>query len=328
MPPAAVGAGVGQPIAATVAANPPADKFVVLPANHPLVVKTIFFGYSDAPAVGGVQQKRLANSQMLRAFARRCKLAQAPGLAPAIPPGILQLALNAQGWTKVLQELVASGILNASFADRDSLDQAIDGLTIVNPGNLIIAMADLDLGEGTSAIAAVAAIPAVPQAGRRNRAGFVPAQPAVAAVPGRPALDPALLFLDSAHVTVSYLEIEGAAPWANVVYLCGALGSCLTQVARNGMGTARLTASSLAMGMNKAFGIALADNLSLAGELPGFLGNLRTRMPISMRCTGVDSNDLRIEFRDTILYGQGREDRVRVETQRVHMIGNRYFGME
>ena len=79
------------------------------------------------------------------------------------------------------------------------------------------------------------------------------------------------------------------------------------------------------MGMSKAFGLTLGDSLSLAGELPGFLTNLRTRMPDSMRCTSVITNDLRIEFRDTVLYGQGREDRVRVETQRVHLIGDRYF---
>ena len=324
MPPAVVGAGAPPPIAAIVQANPSAEKPVWLPANHPLVAKTIFLGYSDAQAAGGVAQKCLSNSQMLRAFGRRCKLSQAPGVAPAVPPGIFQLALSAQGWTKVLAELIVSGILNLTFADLDCLDKAIDGLTIVNPGNLILTRVDLDLGEDTLAIAAVAAVPAVPAAGRRISAGYLPAQPAIAGVPGRPALDGALAFLDRTFVTVSYLEIDGVAPWANVVYLCGALGSYLTQRARNGMGSARMTASALAMGMFKTFGIAPADNLSLAGELPEFLTGLRCRMPPSMRCKNVDPNDLRVEFRDSVLYGQGREERVRVETQRVHMIADSY----
>ena len=323
MPPAVANVG-GAPLAAVVAANLPAEKPVDLPANTPLVVKTAFLGYDDAPAVGGVPQKRLSNSQMLRAFGRRCKLAPAPGFAPASPPGVLQLALSTQGWTKVLQELVASGLLQAAFEDLGGLDSAIDSLTIVNPANLILALADLDLGEDTLAIAATAGTPAVAAVGRRGRAGHVAAQPAVAANPGRPALDPALEFLSATHVTVAYLEIEGVAPWANVAYLCGALGSYLTQSARNGMGPARLTASTLAMGMNKAFGISLADNLSLAGELPGFLSVLRTRMPVPMRCASVDLAELRIEFRDTVLYGLSKEDRIRVETQRVHLIGDRY----
>ena len=321
MPPAAANDGT-PPIVATLSAIPPADKLVVLAANHPLVTKTLFLGFFDAPAAGGVAQKHLANSQMLRAFGRRCQLSKTPGLIPATPPGILQLALSAQGWTKVLQELVTSGLLSLTFSNLDTLDKAVDGLTIVNPGNLILVTADLDLGEGTAATAAVAGAPAVPGRGRRNAAGYVAPQPAVAAVPGRPALDPTLAFLSDTYVTVPHLEIDGVAPWANVVYLCGALGPCMTQTARNGMGSVRLTASVLAMGMAKAFGIVPADNLSLASELPGFLTLLRTRMPAPMRCAGVDSNDLRIEFRDTILYGQGREERVRVEIQRVHMIGD------
>ena len=59
MPPAAANAVAAPPIAANVTANPPADKSVAVPANHPLVIKTAFLGYDDAPAVGGVQRKQL-----------------------------------------------------------------------------------------------------------------------------------------------------------------------------------------------------------------------------------------------------------------------------
>ena len=149
MPPAVIGAGGVPPIVATVAANPSVDKNVSLPANHPLVVKTVFLGYADVPAVGGVTQKCLTTSQMLRAFGRRCKLFQAPNLAPVPAPGVLQLALSTQGWTKILNELIASGILNATFEDLDGLDKALDGLAINNSSNLAITNADLDLGEDT-----------------------------------------------------------------------------------------------------------------------------------------------------------------------------------
>ena len=102
MPPAAANAGAPQQIVANVAAAPPEKKTVMLPAHHPMVVKTTFLDFSDAPAAGGASQKSLTNSQMLRAFGRRCKLSQAPGPVPANPVGILQLALSSQGWTKVL----------------------------------------------------------------------------------------------------------------------------------------------------------------------------------------------------------------------------------
>ena len=323
MPPAAANVVAAPPIAVNVTAIPPEEKSVAVPANHPLVVNTAFLGYVDAPAVGGVQRKQLTNGQMLRAFGRRCKLAQALAQAPAIPPDILQLALSTQGWTKVLQELLASGILNATFGSLDELEKAIDGLTITNPGNLVLVGADLDLGEDTAAVAGTVGQAAVPAQGRRGQRGFVAAQQAVAAVPGRPALDDALTFLSAAYAPVTYLEVDGVAPWANVVYLCGALGPCLTQTARNGMGSARLTASSLAMGINKAFGVGTRDYPSLAGELPNFLSSLRTRMPTAMRCVGADLNELRLEFRDTILYGLSREDRVRVEIQRIRRLGAR-----
>ena len=325
MPPAAVVAGVAPPIVVTVAAIPAAEKPVLLPATHSFTVKTSFLGYSDAPAAGGVAQKRLTNSQAIRAFGRRCKLSTLPGPggAPAPQPGILRLALGAACWSRVLQELVASGLLNLSFDSLEGLDKALDSLVISNPANLTLTGLDLDLGEDTQGVPAVAAVAAVAAVGRRGTAGHVPARRAVAAVQGHPMLDPAMTFLSGVYVAVPHLEIAGIAPWANVAYLCGALGPCLTQSARNGMGPARMSASAMAVGMSKAFNLELADHLSLAGELPNFLTTCRTLMPSPMRCTSVIGEDLRVEFRDTILYGQSPKDRVRVETQRVHTIGQR-----
>ena len=79
MPPAVANADA---IVANVVANPPEMKNVTLPASHPVVAKTTFLGFSDAPAADGVAQKSLSNGQMLRAFGRRCKLSQA-----RLPPG-------------------------------------------------------------------------------------------------------------------------------------------------------------------------------------------------------------------------------------------------
>ena len=153
----------------------------------------------------------------------------------------------------------------------DDLDSAIDSLTIVTPANLTVMPADLDLGEDTTYIAAVAGAPAVPGVGRPRSAGYVAPRPAVAAVPGRPMLYGSLNFLDATNLTLTDLELSGVAPWAGIAYLVGALGPCLTQAARNGAGPARLTATALSNGIHKAFGVALADEASLAGETLGFL---------------------------------------------------------
>ena len=317
MPPVANPLAAPPPIAVSVAANPSADKPVYFPANHPLVVKTAFLGYSDSPAIGGVNQKSLSTSQTVRAFGRRLSLTKT---APVPVIGPLQLAFTGAAWTKYLRELVASGLLQASFTSIEDLDSTIDGLTIVTPANLTVVPADLDPGEDTTFIAAIAGAPAVPGVGRRNTAGYVAPRPAVAAVPGRPMLYGFLNFLDATNLTLTDLELSGVAPWAGIVYLVGALGPCLTQAARNGAGPARLTATALANGINKAFGVALADEVSLAGETRGFLESLCTQLPVPFRCRSVETIELRTEFRDAIIYGQGREDRVRIETLRVHLI--------
>ena len=304
-------------------ANDP-NKNIDFPANHPLVQQTAFLGYMDVPATGAgaVTTKQLATFQAIRAFGRRCQLAQ--NIPAALSLSVYNLALTGGAWSRILQELVTSGLLSCTFGSLAELEDAIDGLTIVTATNLEISRLDLDLGEGTDTVAAVAPVPPVRAAGRRGSPGRVEAVPGVAGVPGRAALAPELLFLDDSLLPLQALELTDESPWANIAYLIGALGPCLTQTARNTAGSARLTASALAVGLSKYLNIPAGNNALLAGELPGFLTMLRTRLPLPMRCLGVNLSDLRTELRDTILYGQSKEDRVRIETQRLHYVANRF----
>ena len=332
MPPAAA-PPAQQRIVITLGVFPDPALPVIFPAGHPLVLATAFLEWIDVPAVPVAVTTTLSTSQVLRAFGRRLRFPSNPLQQPANIPGPLQLAFTAAAWIKYIQELLDSGLLAAGpFGSLPELDDAIDGLTILSVANLTVLGPDLFYGEPTVAVAAVAARAAQParpavRAGRgAARRPAVPAVPAVAAVAGRPALDPQLQLFDTNHtgLTVLQLEIHGVAPWATICFLAGALGPCLTQAARNAGGSAaRLTANSLITGIGQRFGVAAADLFAVCGELAEFLESLCTTMPYPFRAPNVRTNFLRAELRDSVIYCQSRENRTRVETDRIQMISAR-----
>ena len=289
---------------------------VVLAANDRVVTRTAFLDWADAPAVGvgaGSARKQLTTSQALRAFGRRLRFTQVAAQRPVVMPGVLEIAFTGAAWSKYLGELLASGLLLANFDSLHTLEVAIDGLTIVSIANLTVVAADLQLGESTAALAAAAPV------GQRRRAGV-----AAISTPGRAALHPQLDLLDTANLSIASLEERHAvAPWASVCFLCGALGPCLTQASRNAAGSAaRLTAWSLTNGIVKAFGTMAGDPSALASDLPGFVGQLRDRLPPAFRCRGVA--DLRLELRDAVLYGQDDSSHLLVETSRIALVSSDY----
>ena len=87
---------------------------VVIPANDPVVTRTGFLDWADAPAVGvgaGSARKQLTTSQALRAFGRRLRFTQVAAHRPAVMPGVLEVAFTGAAWSKYLGELLASGLL-------------------------------------------------------------------------------------------------------------------------------------------------------------------------------------------------------------------------
>jgi hypothetical protein len=100
---------------------------------------------------------------------------------------IFELGLSAPTWSRILSELVASGLLAGAIPKPRDLDDRMRSLNINNPANLLLAAGDFATNEPFD----TPAIPAVPPAAGRGRgrgrgAGAAGA-PAVPAVPG-PAL--------------------------------------------------------------------------------------------------------------------------------------------
>ena len=317
MPPSAHPAPRAIVVVCPAGASP--DHPVVLPAHEPVVTCTAFLEWNDAAAVGvgaGSARKQLSTSQAIRAFGRRLRFSQVPAQRLLNYPGLLDIAFTGAAWSQYLGELIASGLLSATFNSLHTLEMAIDGLVITSMANLTVIATDLQLGEPTAAPVTATAV------GRRRHAG-VAAAPAGA---NYAALHHQLEFLDAAHLSLESLEERHAvAPWARISFLCGALGPCLTQMERNAAGsTARLTASALANGLARTFDSSLDDPSALAGDLPGFISQLRTRLPPIFRCQSVETAGLRLELRDSILYGRDHVSRAFVEKSRLMLVKDTY----
>ena len=171
-----------------------------MPAGHPLVAATLFLAWVAVPAgVGAAAGARvaLATCQMLAAFSRRCRCSRIPADQPRfMVVTLLRLGLTAAAWDRILSELVASGLLRATFASLQQLHAAIDTLTIATPANLVVGAGDLQLGEPV-------ALPA--PAGGRRRGGAPMAAPAP---------PPAVLsFLDLASILELELRGQSSTAW-------------------------------------------------------------------------------------------------------------------
>jgi len=85
----------------------------------------------------------LATCQMVAAFSRRCRCSRIPADQPRLlVVTLLRLGLTSAAWERILGELIASGLLLATFASLAELRDAIDALTISTPANLILSPGD------------------------------------------------------------------------------------------------------------------------------------------------------------------------------------------
>lgn len=326
------------PVAALCSAVMDPHLPVAIPASHPLALSTPFLGWaaSGGNAPGGASLVTLSTSQMLVAFGARLSCAKSPADLPAankVNP--LTVGLSGAAWTRILNEYLSSGLLNAgSMASRAELITRLSSLAITNPSNLWISANDWQLGEDTAStpavpgVTAVPAVPPTPAVGRRGHRGYqpaiagAPAVPAVPAVPGRAPLDPSLSFLTLTHIFD--LESEGACPWSVIAYLSGALGPVLTQAERNRPGSqAQFIARALASGAHRHFGTTPGDDHSLADNLRDYLLIIAHSLPIEFLSVGVAHTALRAEFRDAIVYSRDADGRRSVEESRVFSFGSR-----
>ena len=137
---AAAGAVV-PPISVNILAADPAALPGEIPAGHPLVLATPALGWTPGPAApGAAAQVILAQHQLLAGFGARLRAGPNPAdAAAARNTNPLTLALNGPCWVRILDELIASGLLTALPVNADARDvqDAVLGLTIATPGNLV-----------------------------------------------------------------------------------------------------------------------------------------------------------------------------------------------
>ena len=321
-------AGVPAPaaIVCTVLAGDP-DKHVMLDQSEALVASTSFLPWEPVPAAaaGGAAMVRLPQWAMIKVFVGKCTFARTPlDLAFFLTHSVLELAFDGPTWGTVLTELVASGLLAASFSDVPTLLASISALSIATPANLVLDHTKVILGDpfNTPAVPGVAAIPAGRGRGRgRGRGALaVPAVPPVPMVPGPVELD----FLALTNV----LDLEDLAsdtPSALFSFLAGVMGACLSDAARRSAGsTVRLSAEILTPQMHRYIygGVGLPPSAALmASRLKDMLSEAIASFCGFMEAPTIVRAALTSELADMLRYLNGTpSEKAAVEAQRCSLV--------
>ena len=107
-----------------------AESPVTIPDGHPMVVLTPFLPWSPMPAAGAARTG-LPQCVAVRVFLRRSSTGPRPDdKAASRNARPLRIRLTDAAWTRVLDELVRSGLLTAGtpFTSESDLEQALDAL--------------------------------------------------------------------------------------------------------------------------------------------------------------------------------------------------------
>ena len=102
------------------------------------------------PSLGGATRPQLALALALLASSSRrrkpfvlsdaasLRFSQVPAQRLLVLPGLFDMAFTGAAWSKYLGELIASGLLSATFDSLHTLEMAIDGLAITSMANLTV----------------------------------------------------------------------------------------------------------------------------------------------------------------------------------------------
>jgi hypothetical protein len=290
--------------------SPLADLLIA--ADNPFVISTPFL-WGATHTLGNIDYVRLEQCQAIRAFLPRSSLSpDAPSKAIWAVTSVLQCALSAAAWTRILSELADSGLGDScdAIATLKEFHQVLTSLVVDEPDKLIIHPFDLLQSAesfdtpgvpGRAAVAAVAAVVARRATSSRAAQAAAPGRAAMAAVPAAPGTSgpPSLRFLSL--VSLSDLQTGGLLPLAVFCRLVGMLGRCLLRADRlRETGPVRASANQLRGGMCARFNIGANDDGSLAFNLANYVATIE--LPVALLARGVDMREMAIEGRDSIVY--------------------------
>ena len=153
------------------------ERPVEIPHDHPLVIALPFVGWTPGRTIAGITYVRIPHSRALFLFSRRCRNSLVPAdQTAAAAIHLLILALRAICWTRILDQLIESGLIASTIITLSDYLSRFNGLNIVNGADLEIVANDWLSVEDTTARAGVAA-PPPPAAGRGRGAGRGAAPP-------------------------------------------------------------------------------------------------------------------------------------------------------
>ena len=285
------------------------DAPVLLSADNVIVEATAFLGWLPSPPLAGAARVSLAQFQMLRAFISRCSIPKGgPDEAAAADVSVLAMRLSAPTWARILTELEASGLvtaLNAAVAGGQRatpylLQQCLEHLTILNPGELFLHAADFAAAGEDFDVAAVAGH------GRGRGRGAV----------GAPGVQGPAKLRFLGLVTALDLEEEGSpAPLFLLARVSGMLGACLTRTSRLDERSTVAVLGDMLRTQLLARGGGGEDG-ALADAVAGYLRSITIPDIFCAGAAGVD--DLRIEAKEMMAYHRSVSGRREVERARLH----------
>ena len=263
-------------------------------AADQVVISTPFLDWQAVAAGAGAARSQLRLALLLRAFTSRCKVGTLPAddLA-ARAANVFRARLSAAFWTRIFDELAASGLFATPMADLRELDRRLETLVITNPVNLEMRAADWDLAQ----------------------AFVIPAGAGAAAAARRALLNP-IRYLSL--VNVATLQGPGPLYLQRFADLAGYLGGCSTMASRED--EAGLSLSS-AMELRAFCGVDTLSDGVRARAVPAALDRLR--LPALLRALSVGEDDLGQELSDGIRSRSSAEARVAVTEQRILLLGAR-----
>ena len=260
-----------------------------------VVTATPFLGWEPTAAVAGAPPRMsLRLALAIRAFVARCKSSRLPAdVTAAQNASPYRWRFTTGFWSRLFDELKASGVFAAPLASLRALDDVMKTRTMVNPAQLEVVAADWALTPDF----------------------VIPAGAGAGPVARRAIMAP-MRYL---HLVSAYsLEMAGPLPYLRVAELAGYLGGCSTVVSREDeAGLTRTAVDELRRFSGPA---DLADG-ARARAVPAALDRLR--LPAVLGSLSLEEDDLGQELTDGIAYRSSSAGEKSVIEQRILCLGPR-----